>query len=69
MDSAYKAVANPVEGTMLTVLRETYEACEDTEEFADFESGFAYVLKEMQKSLSHTPELLPVLKEAGVVDS
>ena len=34
VDSAYKAVANPVEGTMLTVLRETYEACEDTEEFA-----------------------------------
>ena len=47
VDSAYKAVANPVEGTMLTVLRETYEACEDTEEFADFESGFAYVLKEI----------------------
>ena len=69
VDSAYKAVANPVEGTMLTVLRETYEACENTSDFSDFESGFTYLLEEMQKSLRHTPELLPVLKEAGVVDS
>ncbi len=65
---AYEAVARPTEGTMLTVLRESAEALQG-KEFADFESLFSYLLEQMRLSLAHTPELLPVLKEAGVVDS
>lgn len=65
---AYKAVIKPVEGTMLTVLREATEAIKG-KSFADFEQCLDFIIKEMEKSLRHTPELLAVLKEAGVVDS
>lgn len=65
---AYKAVARPTEGTMLTVLREGGEALKDRD-FEGFEDCFAFLLEQMHLSLAHTPELLPVLKEAGVVDS
>lgn len=67
---AYKAVMRPVEGTILTVIRESSEA---TMKYVtpdmDIEDVFSYFVKEAQLSLERTPELLPVLKEVGVVDS
>ena len=67
---AYGAVAHPVEGTILTVAREAAEkASENIDEDVILEDFFASYLKEMTVSLEKTPELLPVLKEAGVIDS
>ena len=66
---AYKAVVKPVEGTMLTVIREASEAADAHGSFEDFESLFALLLPVMAKSLENTPNLLAVLKEAGVIDS
>ncbi len=67
---AYKAVMEPVEGTILTVVR---EAAENTElvkgKFKNINELVYYYLDEAKKSLDNTPNLLPVLKEAGVVDS
>ncbi len=68
-DSAYSAVSTPVEGTMLTVLRSAAVAAGQTENFGTPEECFDYILAETQKTLQKTPEMLPVLKEAGVVDS
>ena len=66
---AYQAVVNPVEGTMLTVLREAAEAVRKAAPFKTIEEILDVYLEEAQKSLQRTPELLPVLKKAGVVDS
>ena len=67
---AYKAVMRPVEGTILTVIREASEALESyVQEDMDIEELFSYFIKEMDASLQRTPDLLPVLKEVGVVDS
>ncbi|MCR5691631.1 MAG: DAK2 domain-containing protein, partial [Eubacterium sp.] len=70
VDTAYKAVMKPKEGTILTVARggaeKALEICDDTENIADF---MDIILKHMNEVLDETPELLPVLKEAGVVDS
>lgn len=66
-DCAYRAVIHPTEGTMLTVMRETSEALCTAP--TDFEGFFALLLAQMRASLARTPELLPVLKEAGVIDS
>ena len=67
---AYKAVMRPVEGTILTVIRESSSSLKDfVEKESDVVKAFKYLLSEAQKSLKHTPELLPVLKEVGVVDS
>lgn len=70
-DEAYKAVSHPTEGTMLTVLREAGLAARKIA--ADGESGIGEIVKaylsEARESLSRTPNLLPVLKNAGVVDS
>lgn len=67
---AYKAVMEPVEGTILTVVR---EAAENTKNKLDSFKTINALLKcyasEALKSLENTPNLLPVLKEAGVVDS
>ena len=70
VNKAYSAVIKPVEGTILTVAREgcTY-ALDHVEEVEDIEGLFAMLLKRMKKSLKGTPDLLPVLKEAGVIDS
>ncbi|MBE7036207.1 MAG: DAK2 domain-containing protein [Ruminococcaceae bacterium] len=67
--SAYGAVPNPVEGTMLTVLRESCEALQEAEEFTELAAFFSFLIEKMKVSIQHTPELLPVLKDAGVVDS
>ena len=67
---AYKAVMRPVEGTILTVIRESSSSLKlYVEKESDIAKVFKYLLSEAQKSLNHTPELLPVLKEVGVVDS
>ncbi len=68
VQSAYGAVIEPTEGTMLTVIREGIEAVAK-KKFADFEALFQFLIEAMKQSLAHTPELLPVLKEANVVDS
>lgn len=67
---AYGAVANPVEGTILTVAREAIQKVRSsaTEDSTIVEVLETY-LDEAKKSLSRTPDLLPQLKEAGVVDS
>lgn len=67
---AYKAVMRPVEGTILTVIRESSEKIvEYTQPGMEIEDVFSYFVKEAENSLERTPELLPVLKEVGVVDS
>lgn len=67
---AYKAVMRPVEGTILTVIRESSEkVVEYAKEDMEIEDVFSYFVKEAENSLERTPELLPVLKEVGVVDS
>lgn len=67
---AYRAVIKPVEGTILTVVRETAEAAQVSAERGD---DLIALLREMvsaaKQSVAHTPELLPTLKQAGVVDS
>lgn len=65
---AYGAVATPVEGTILTVYREGVEKVVEKQP-ADFESLFDILLRELKESLERTPDLLDVLREAGVVDS
>jgi len=67
---AYKAVMRPVEGTILTVVRESSQAlAKKIGEFSTIEEAMAYLVKEAKASLKRTPDLLPVLKEVGVVDS
>jgi len=63
---AYQAVSQPVEGTILTVLREGAAAAEGS---TTLEEYFDLWIAGMDLSLQHTPELLDVLKKAGVVDS
>ena len=67
---AYKAVMKPVEGTILTVIRESSEALrQNIENINSINKAMDYLLEQANISLKHTPELLPVLKEVGVVDS
>ncbi len=67
---AYKAVMRPVEGTILTVIREAGEAVvKYAKDDMEIEDVFSYFVQEANESLERTPELLPVLKEVGVVDS
>lgn len=72
VSEAYKAVMNPTEGTILTVMRvmtENADAAVKRGDITDVPELFAYMLEEAKKTLDTTPELLPILKEAGVVDS
>lgn len=70
VETAYKAVMKPKEGTILTVARGGAErAAELVEETDDIIYFVEEVIKHMEYVLSQTPEMLPVLKEAGVVDS
>lgn len=69
-DTAYKAVMKPKEGTILTVARGIAEkAAVLAEETEDLEEFIPALLEEGDAVLARTPEMLPVLKEAGVVDS
>lgn len=70
VDTAYKAVMKPVEGTILTVAKDAAGAASDAAQTAsDFIELMEKVLAEAKASLERTPDLLPVLKEVGVVDS
>ena len=70
VDSAYKAIMKPVEGTILTVARESAEAGKNKAQTTeDIIEVMEEILAAAKVSLDHTPELLPVLKEVGVVDS
>lgn len=70
VESAYKAVMKPKEGTILTVARagaeKALELVDRTDNLAEFTNS---VIMHMQDVLDQTPEMLPVLKDAGVVDS
>jgi DegV family protein with EDD domain len=64
----YDALEQPVEGTILTVIRDTADAA-DRSETQDFVPLIEQLVEEARDSLARTPELLPVLKKAGVVDA
>ncbi len=67
---SYIAVRKPVEGTILTVFREATEKANDNTNIkTSIDDYFNTFLNEGEKSLKKTPELLPILKEAGVIDS
>lgn len=68
-DSAYAALQEPQEGTMLTVARETAEACEAAGSSADVAQVLATAVAAAEGSVSRTPLLLDVLRDAGVVDA
>ncbi|MCA9925297.1 MAG: DAK2 domain-containing protein [Anaerolineales bacterium] len=69
-DTAYSGVMRPVEGTILTVIRAgAKEAIDAAEKSSDLRFMLERVLERCQQSLEKTPDLLPVLKQAGVVDS
>lgn len=70
VDAAYKSVMKPTEGTILTVVREAWENTKDSaQEGGDAAEFLAKFIGEGEKSLANTPELLPALKKAGVVDA
>ncbi|MGG0737956.1 DAK2 domain-containing protein [Niallia taxi] len=70
VETAYKAVMKPVEGTILTVAKDAAKkAVQSAENNTDITAVMADVVKEAKASLNRTPDLLPVLKEVGVVDS
>ncbi len=70
VETAYKAVMKPKEGTILTVAKgaanKAMELCDETDDIVYF---VGEVIKEAERVLSKTPDMLPVLKQAGVVDS
>lgn len=69
-ETAYKAVMKPTEGTILTVIREAASAANQTAKKTDDTTQvLGDALEAAEKALASTPELLPVLKEVGVVDS
>ena len=68
--AAYGAVAKPVEGTILTVIREASAAAVETAEREnDVEAVLTVTLDAAEKSVARTPSLLPILRESGVVDA
>ncbi|MFI3201287.1 MAG: DAK2 domain-containing protein [Eubacteriales bacterium] len=71
VETAYKAVMKPKEGTILTVAKGAAEKMQElvAEGRIDLEAVFQEVLEHTEYVLSQTPEMLPVLKQAGVVDS
>ncbi len=69
-DTAYRGVMRPVEGTILTVIRDSAEAAHDAaRKSPDLRFVLERVVERGRQSLARTPELLPILKQAGVVDS
>ena len=70
METAYKAVMKPVEGTILTVARESAEEmCRIATPELSLKDFLARLVYEANRSLQKTPDLLPILKEVGVIDS
>ncbi len=69
-DTAYKGVMRPVEGTILTVIREgAEEAADAVTKSRDLRFILARIVERCQQALERTPDMLPVLKQAGVVDA
>lgn len=69
-NTAYKGVVRPVEGTILTVAKDIAKAAEDALQVSPIlEEMLEIIVREADKSVKNTPELLPILKQAGVVDS
>src|SRR5215211_3308022 len=69
-ERAYSSVREPVEGTMLTVIKDAAQAARDSVEAdADLPSAVEAARRAAHESVRRTPELLPVLREAGVVDA
>jgi len=69
-NTAYKGVVKPVEGTILTVIKDMTRAAEEAARAnASLSEMLVAIVEEGDRSVKHTPELLPVLKQAGVVDS
>ncbi|MDY0234430.1 MAG: DAK2 domain-containing protein [Gudongella sp.] len=69
-DTAYKAVMKPTEGTILTVARECGEfAISNSSNYNDLSTFLEEIIKHGNKILDKTPDMLPVLKQAGVVDA
>ena len=69
-ETAYKAVTKPKEGTILTVVRMMAECgAKLAKKKMDLDEGLKEVIDQGEETLQQTPELLPVLKKAGVVDS
>ncbi|MBQ8749142.1 MAG: DAK2 domain-containing protein [Clostridia bacterium] len=67
---AYKAVTKPQEGTMLTIIRALAESAQSiSKKVSDFDEFFELILKDGEEVLQKTPEMLPVLKKAGVIDA
>jgi DAK2 domain fusion protein YloV len=67
---AYRAVIKPVEGTILTVVRETAEAAKrSANQNDDLITQMQEIVTAARQAVAHTPELLPILKQAGVVDA
>jgi len=66
---AYKAVMKPVEGTILTVLRRIVERSEEAANFQDFPEVLKWIVQVAEEAVKETPKLLPVLREANVVDA
>ncbi|MCH5153703.1 MAG: DAK2 domain-containing protein [Clostridiales bacterium] len=69
VNQAYSAVVQPTEGTILTVMREATAAADRVGDDKSLETYFAVFIDELYASLDRTPELLAVLKDAGVIDS
>ena len=70
VEVAYKAVIKPVEGTILTVIRESSAYLKDNlNKATSIEKAVDMLIDEAKRSLERTPDLLPILKEVGVVDS
>ena len=68
-DAGYQAVGNPVEGTMLSVMRAAAEAVHPPEGTPDAADMLRAAYEAAERALAYTPEQLPVLKQAGVVDA
>ena len=72
VSEAYKAVMNPTEGTILTVMRVMTETAEEAYNkglIRDVKDLLPFMYKAAEETLNKTPEMLPILKQAGVVDS
>jgi hypothetical protein len=68
VDHVYRSLEKPVEGTIVTVMRATAEEAKQSK-ITDFEDLFDLLLERAKDALAHTPDLLPVLRKAGVVDA
>lgn len=68
-DAGYQAVGNPVEGTMLSVMRAAAEAVHPPDGTSDAPDVLRAAYEAAERALAYTPEQLPVLKQAGVVDA